>query len=207
MDLMREMMKLKEKEGDYTARHQNNVYFNAGLLVRALSPGLAPVIDFAAPFHDVGKVGVPDGILRKRGKLTDEERTVMMEHPVLGAELIEKYVLSLNGSSGVSPGDLPAVLAAVRHHHERYDGTGYPDGLRGEEIPLSARIIAVADAFDAMTADRPYKRAVSREGALREITRCAGSQFDPAIAAVFVKVLETGVAAGSAGSMRLKILL
>jgi diguanylate cyclase (GGDEF)-like protein len=122
----------------------------------------------AASLHDLGKLAIPEEILRKPGPLTEPERLVLERHPQIGFRMLE--------SLGVDP-----VADWVLHHHERWDGTGYPDGLSGEEIPLGARIIFVADAYDAMTSDRVYRRRLSDELALAELNRCAGSQFDPEI--------------------------
>ncbi|MBX6763497.1 MAG: diguanylate cyclase [Rubrobacteraceae bacterium] len=128
--------------------------------------------------HDVGKIGIPDEILLKEGPLTDEEYEAMKSHPVLGARILE------------AAGGLEDVIPAVRHHHERLDGRGYPDGLRGEEIPLAARIVFVADAFEAMTRGRPYQYRISPHEALAEIERHAGTQFDPEVASALRRVIE-----------------
>ncbi|MCL6477031.1 MAG: HD domain-containing protein, partial [Peptococcaceae bacterium] len=136
--------------------------------------------------------GIPDGVLFKPGRLDELEWNFIRQHPILGAEYIEKG----NGGMGLN-GDLSAVVQAVRNHHEHWDGTGYPDGLRGEDIPLAARIIAVADAYDAMTTDRPYRRALTRDDALKEIVWCAWSQFDPNVVGAFMKAV--GVGGGSGG--------
>ena len=131
-----------------------------------------------AVMHDVGKIGVPDEILRKPGPLTPEEEAVMRGHPEFGYMLLKEM-------SG-----LGQVLDIVRHHHERFDGAGYPDGLRGEEIGLLARIVSAVDAFTAMTADRPYRRRLPHGVAIKELERCAGSQFDPAVVDALVTVLR-----------------
>ena len=120
-----------------------------------------------ASLHDVGKIAVDASVLRKPGALTEDELAQIRTHPVAGARLIE----------GVE--DFHSALPYVRHHHERWDGGGYPDQLAGEEIPIEARLLGVADAFDAMTSDRSYRPALSVEQALAELERCAGSQFDP----------------------------
>lgn len=126
--------------------------------------------------HDVGKIGVPDAILRKPGKLDAEEWEVMKQHPELGHEMLRHIRF------------LAPALDIVRSHQERFDGTGYPDGLKGEAIPLGARIFAVVDTFDAMTSDRPYRKALSIKAAADEILRCAGKQFDPKVAEAFLSI-------------------
>ena len=136
---------------------------------------------FAAPLHDIGKVSVPAAILSKRAPLTPEERLEVQAHPVAGARLIEGIRSAVSAR--------PYVL----HHHERWDGGGYPHGLKGREIPVEARVLAVADAFDAMTSPRPYRRSFTIERALEEVGRCAGTQFDPQVAAAFLEVWSRGV--------------
>src|SRR5439155_73038 len=126
--------------------------------------------------HDIGKIGIPDSILLKPGPLSPEEWKVMRTHPGVGRGLIQ-YIPFLAGA-----------VPIVYHHHERWDGNGYPEGLRGEGIPLSCRIFAVADALDAMTFDRPYSRAVSLEAAREEISRCGGTHFDPAVVSTFLSI-------------------
>lgn len=126
--------------------------------------------------HDIGKIGIPDAILLKPGPLTPEEWAIMKRHPEIGKRLIEKIPF------------LRGAVPVVYCHHERWDGTGYPQGLRGEAIPLGARIFAVVDAFDAMTFDRPYSRAIPFDAARAEIKRCAGTHFDPAVVESFLRV-------------------
>ncbi len=133
-------------------------------------------LELGALPHDVGKLGVEDRILRKPGKLDAEEWVQMRQHPRMGARLLE-------GAPFIEGG----MLCAVRHH-EQYDGRGYPDGLAGEAIPIKARVIAVADTFDVMTSDRPYRNGLPLSTALEEIRRCAGTQFDPTIADAFLRV-------------------
>ncbi|MBC7106872.1 MAG: HD-GYP domain-containing protein, partial [Firmicutes bacterium] len=144
----------------------------------ALSESLAEEAYMAALLHDLGKVAVPQEILLKPGPLADEEREEIRQHPVLGVMILQP--------AGFPPG----VLVAIRHHHEDYDGGGYPDGLRGEEIPLAARLIRVADAFDAMTSARPYREPMAPEEALRELRRGAGRQFDPVLVELFLRLRE-----------------
>jgi diguanylate cyclase (GGDEF)-like protein len=141
--------------------------------------------------HDVGKIGVPDAILTKPGRLTEEEWAIIRTHPAVGDELLRNFP------------ELSLACAAVRHHHERYDGAGYPDGLAGNEIPLEARIVAAVDAYSAMTSDRPYQKACAQDEAFAELRRCAGTHFDPGVVEALIDVLtEPGVvnvAAAEAG--------
>jgi diguanylate cyclase (GGDEF)-like protein/putative nucleotidyltransferase with HDIG domain len=130
-----------------------------------------------ALLHDVGKIGVPDRILQKPGRLTDEEYQIIKRHPVLGARMLE------------SVRELAPVVQAVRYHHERFDGKGYPERLRGEDIPLAARIISVVDAFDSMIRERPYGYGISQETALEEIERNSGTQFDPRVVRALLEVV------------------
>ncbi|HLY22548.1 MAG TPA: HD domain-containing phosphohydrolase [bacterium] len=164
----------------YTARHCKRVAALAERVARQLGCSDRDVRDIrcAARLHDIGKVGLPDAVLRKPTALTDEEWSVMRQHPLLGEEIL-RPVHRLRG---------PAKL--VRHHQEAWDGSGYPDGLRGEAIPLGARILAVVDAFGAITEARPYRPARTRAEAVAEIKRCAGTQFDPRVVAAFCAVIE-----------------
>ena len=132
----------------------------------------------ASLLHDVGKLGVSEEILLKPAKLTTEEFGEVKRHPSLGAQLIEQVPA------------LVQIAPAIRYHHERFDGTGYPEQLEGTEIPLEARILAVADSFTAMIEERPYSPAMSEEDACRELERCAGTQFDPAVVKAFVAKSE-----------------
>jgi putative nucleotidyltransferase with HDIG domain len=136
--------------------------------------------------HDVGKIGVPDGILTKPGKLTEDEWEIIRGHPGAGAELLQNFP------------ELALACNAVRHHHERYDGGGYPDGLAGEEIPLEARIVAAADAYSAMTSERPYQKPVSKGDAIEELRRCSGAHFDPIVIEAFVEELSEASATQAA---------
>lgn len=133
--------------------------------------------------HDVGKISIDAEVLRKPGPLTGEELAQIRRHPVTGAHLIQDFA------------DFQPALPYVLHHHERWDGTGYPHRLAGERIPLEARVLSVADAFDAMTSARSYKTALSVEAALAELERCAGTQFDPALATTFVDGCRRGAIA------------
>lgn len=136
------------------------------------------VLERAAHLHDLGTIYIPERIWRKEGELTAEEQSLVRQHPVLGAEIIDS-VSSMKHES-----------QAVLHHHERYDGTGYPYGLKGLAIPLESRILAVADAFDAMTSERPYRNVINMRDALEELYSNAGSQFDPRVVEAFLTVLD-----------------
>lgn len=144
-----------------------------------LSPESKEALSWAAILHDIGKIGVPEKILNKAGKLTEEEFRCMKEHSEKGYEIL-KPIDQLNDS-----------LSAIRHHHERYDGTGYPSGLKGEEIPLYARIIALADTYDAMTSTRSYRANRSHEDAIAEIVSVKGKQLDPELVDIFIKLSES----------------
>ncbi len=135
-------------------------------------------LDLVAQLHDLGKIGIPDQILFKDSGLSDEEWEIMRQHPEKGYRI-----------ACASP-DLEIIAELILRHHEKYDGTGYPLGLKGEEIPLECRILSIVDAYDAMTNDRPYRRAKSREEALAELKDCAGSQFDPRLVEIFGGVIE-----------------
>ncbi len=164
----------------YTQGHSERVAQYAAELAEFLgeSPEEVERVRKAGTLHDVGKIGVPDAILAKPGRLTEDEQRVMMTHPVLG-ELIVRKVPQLED-----------LVAGVRSHHERWDGKGYPDGLVGEAIPKVARYLAVADTYDAMTSDRPYRKGMDVNFALNEIEMNAGSQFDPEMALAFARIIR-----------------
>jgi putative nucleotidyltransferase with HDIG domain len=128
--------------------------------------------------HDIGKLGVPDSILLKPNRLTDDEYKVIKTHPLLGAQILE------------SSRNLRDLIPLVRHHHERFDGKGYPDGLVGHAIPLEARILALADSIEAMASDRPYRRGLNLDEIIEEIKRVSGEQFDPRMVKVFLKLAQ-----------------
>ncbi len=132
------------------------------------------------PVHDLGKIGIPDAILLKKERLNQHEYKIMKEHSIYGEEIMKGFEI------------LTEEARIIRHHHERFDGTGYPDGLTGDKIPVCCRLIAVCDAYDAMTTDRPYKKALTRKDAMAEIKGCGGSQFDPESASCFLSMLEAG---------------
>ena len=161
-----------------TGRHSVRVQQYARELTSVLAPELLDdqSVEFGYLLHDIGKIGIPDSILRKQGPLNPDERRVMETHTTLGAQILAGVgMLEERG------------IEIVRHHHERWDGLGYPDHLRGDRIPLAARIFAVADALDAMTSDRPYRSAGDWGDACSELERGSGAQFDPEVVAAFVK--------------------
>jgi len=161
-----------------TEGHSRRVVDYMELIIAELivAPENLSTLRRGALLHDIGKIGVPDNILRKPAALSDAEWVVMKRHPDHGARIISQIPF------------LQDVSRIVRHHHERWDGMGYPDGIAAEAIPLGARIFAVADSFDAMTSDRPYRRAMSVKDARVEVARCRGTQFDPNIVDAFVRV-------------------
>lgn len=165
----------------YTNGHSQRVseysYKLAGKL--GLSEEEASHIRNIALLHDIGKIGVPDSILNKPGKLTDEEYEIMKQHSTVGAEILKDIRI------------LPDLDIGAKYHHERYDGKGYPSGLKGEDIPKVARIICVADTYDAMSSNRVYRKSLSDEQILLELKRCSGTQFDPEMAEKFIEMLET----------------
>lgn len=174
------MVTAVDNKDSYTRRHSEDVAeFSIWIAEElGLSTDTLRTIRIGALLHDVGKITVPDEILRKPGRLTAEEFEILKRHPRLGALIV----------AGV-PG-MESILDIVQHHHERWDGKGYPDELRGEEIPLLGRLVAVADTFSAMTTDRPYRKGLSWDVAVQEISDNAGTQFDPAMAEAFLKAAE-----------------
>ncbi len=167
-----------EARDPYTRGHSARVTALAEAVARKLgwSEERLASLRLGGPLHDIGKLAVSDEVLRKAGRLDDHELAQIREHPKTGARLILRIAA------------LRDAIPYVLYHHERWDGAGYPSGKAGEEIPLEARVLAVADAFDAMTSDRPYRRALTHEEALAEVERCAGTQFDPQIASIFLEL-------------------
>jgi diguanylate cyclase (GGDEF)-like protein len=182
------LAKAVDARDTYTGSHSDRVADLAARVAKrvGLDPEHVELTRLAGRLHDLGKLAIPEELLRKPGSLTDSEWLVLERHPQIGFRMLD--------SLGVDP-----VADLVLHHHERWDGAGYPDGLAGEEIPLGARIIFVSDAFDAMTSDRIYQPRRSADAALAELRRCAGSQFDPGIVAAFTEELgvSSSVEAGA----------
>ncbi len=169
-----------DTKDSYTNGHSLRVTLYSMILSKELhfDDAYMEDIEIAGLLHDIGKIAMPKSILCKNGRLTDDEFLVMKSHPVRG----EKIVINIK--------KLQVISEWVKAHHEKWDGSGYPDGLKGEEIPLAGRIIAIADTYDAMTSTRPYRTALSHEVAISEIKRCAGTQFDPKLAEIFVSLSD-----------------
>ena len=164
----------------YTCGHSQRVveYVLTAGVALSLPQEELEVLEYAGILHDIGKIGIKDCILCKPGNLTEEEYCTIPEHPVIGANIIDGIPF------------LKSAKTLVLYHHERYDGAGYPEGLSGEDIPIGARLLAVADSFDSMTTERPYRAALSVKQAIRELRRCAGSQFCPVAVEAFITGLK-----------------
>jgi len=160
----------------YTAGHSRRVMEYASGIARNMGMEEKDIekLKVSALLHDIGKVGVPDAVLHKGSKISDKEFTVIKKHPGIGANILETI------------GAFRDLVPVVYHHHERFDGMGYPRGIYGEQIPLHSRIIALADSFDAMTSTRPYRKALPVEAALLEIELNRGRQFDPTVSDIFI---------------------
>jgi hypothetical protein len=179
---VRSLVAAIDAKDEYTRGHSERVYQISSLIGQDL--GLPPddmqALTWASLLHDIGKIAIQGNILNKPGKLTVEEFNEVKSHPVRGCRVLEPIP------------QLQTSLPGIRHHHERHDGSGYPDGLRGDAIPLIARIISVADAFDAMFSSRSYRKAQTQEWAIEEIRTCAGTQFDPHVVESFLRLVERG---------------
>jgi HD-GYP domain-containing protein (c-di-GMP phosphodiesterase class II) len=187
LSMVRTLAEVCEAKDHHTRSHLDRTYRYATLLTQRLAPeyNQRAEIGFGFLLHDIGKVGIPDSVLNKPGPLTEEEWAVMRTHPLLGVELVKPLRF------------LGDAVNIVREHHERWDGRGYPAGLKGEEIFLPARIFMMADTFDAMTSDRPYREAMPIHAALEEIEAHAGSQFDPEVARAWCELVEEAEGNGS----------
>jgi HD-GYP domain-containing protein (c-di-GMP phosphodiesterase class II) len=171
-----------EAKDTYTGGHTQRVMEYSLAIGRhlGLSADEMENLKLAAILHDIGKIGVDDQVLRKHGKLNEEEKRKMQQHTIIGPRIVQRVR------------QLHTIIPGIRHHHEMYDGSGYPDAVKGEEIPQMARIIAVADTFDAMTSDRPYRKGRDVESALKEIRQFAGKQFDPKVVQALLSAHEAG---------------
>ncbi len=173
------ILSLEEKDS-YTHGHSIRVAEYSVIMAHELKLSDLEIreIELCALFHDIGKIGIPDSVLSKPARLTHAEFEIMKSHPVRSARILEKVSMLRN------------LIPGIKHHHERFDGLGYPDGIRGEEIPLYARIILIADTYDAMTSTRPYRLALDKEVAFAELRSCSGTQFDPILVNAFLSAMR-----------------
>jgi len=169
-----------EEKDPYTSGHSERVCYYSDFISKKISlpPKDRNEIRIASYLHDIGKIGISNRFINKKGSLSPTEWAIIKQHTQKSIELLIPLKLP------------PGILSYIQHHHERYDGTGYPDGLSGEEIPLGARIIAISDAYDSMTSDRPYRKPLSNGDAKNELTKFSGKQFDPSLVTVFLNILK-----------------
>lgn len=181
-DTIRAVANSVEARDAYTRGHSNRVAEISKIIAAEMGWGRRDLemIDWGGVLHDLGKVGISDSILNKPGKLTDEEFAIMKSHPSIGAQII-------GGIAFLEP-----LMPYIAQHHERYDGRGYPAGFKGEEIAIQGRLLAIADTYDAMTSDRPYRKGLAAQIAYDEILKCTGSQFDPVLVRAFDKAFKAG---------------
>lgn len=180
LESLRAIISSLEEKDSYTHGHSIRVAEYAVLLAQEV--GLSEIevreVELCALFHDIGKIGIPDSVLLKPARLTRAEFEIMKSHPVRSAKILEK----------ISP--LRNLIPGIKYHHERWDGLGYPEGLKGEEIPLYARMILIADTYDAMTSTRPYRLALDKEIAFEELRKCSGTQFDSSLVEAFIRTMR-----------------
>jgi putative nucleotidyltransferase with HDIG domain len=190
--MVKSLVSALEAKDKYTRDHSNRVTEFSLAIARAMGLDDRELqdLEMAAILHDVGKIAIPEKILNKKTKLTDEEFAVIRQHPVIGETILKPVV------------ELQTIARIVRHHHERYDGRGYPDGLKGQAIPIGARIMTVADAYDAITSSRPYRDYESHNYAVKEIIKCSGMQFDPEVVEHFLEVAKGFISDRSGGAIK-----
>jgi len=183
IDFMTGLANVIDAKSPYTKEHSDRVakYTKAFCRFLELPPDDIEDIAFGAKLHDIGKVGIPDRILESTGKLTREERKLMMDHPALGASILEPIDVMRN------------IIPIVKQHHENWDGSGYPDGVKGEDIPLGPRIVKITDYYDAITSVRPYREPLSQEQAFEILSNEAGKLLDPDLTPAFIALARTGV--------------
>jgi len=195
LQALRAIISTLEEKDSYTHGHSIRVAEYAVYLADEV--GLSEVeireVELCALLHDIGKIGIPDNVLLKPARLTRAEFEIMKSHPVRSARILEKISALRN------------LIPGIQYHHERFDGLGYPEGLKGEHIPLYARIILIADTYDAMTSTRPYRLALDKSIAFEELRKCAGTQFDPVLVEAFIRVvsqLEWGKRSNRSGMLK-----
>lgn len=181
LECIRAIISTLEEKDVYTHGHSIRVAEYSVMLAEALgmSPHQVTEIELCALLHDIGKIGIPDNVLLKPARLSKAEFEIMKSHPVRSAKILDK----ISSFKDIVPG--------IKYHHERFDGLGYPEGLAGESIPIYARIILIADTYDAMTSTRPYRLALDKEVAFEELVRCSGTQFDGSLVKVFVETIRS----------------
>jgi putative two-component system response regulator len=169
-----------EEKDPYTSGHSERVCYYSDFICKrlSLSPKERSELQIASYLHDIGKVGISNRFINKKGTLTPTDWAIIKQHTKKSIELLVPLNLS------------PNIISYIQHHHERFDGTGYPDGLAGDQIPLGARVIAISDSYDSMTSDRPYRKPLSNGEAKNELLKCAGKQFDPNLVTIFSDVLK-----------------
>jgi HD-GYP domain-containing protein (c-di-GMP phosphodiesterase class II) len=179
-EMIQTLARVIDAKDSYTYDHADRARHYAKMIAEKMHLPQAIVrhVEYAALMHDIGKIGIEEHILRKPGRLTAEEVEIIKKHPTIGNKIISPITF------------LAPVAPMVLYHQEWYDGNGYPEGLAGEEIPLGSRIVAVIDAYDAMTSDRPYRKALPKDHAVSELQKGSGTQFDPQVVDVFVKILR-----------------
>lgn len=180
LESLRAIISTLEEKDSYTHGHSIRVAEYSVFLAEELRLTDVEIreVELCALLHDIGKIGIPDNVLLKPARLTRAEFEIMKSHPVRSAKILEK----------ISP--LRNLIPGIKHHHERFDGLGYPEGLKGTNIPLYARIILIADTYDAMTSTRPYRLAMDKEIAFAELEKCANTQFDPQLVDAFIRVMR-----------------
>jgi response regulator RpfG family c-di-GMP phosphodiesterase len=182
LEFFKVLAAILESKDPYTAGHSERVGFYSDIILQELSPSLSNLRDdlqIAAYLHDIGKLGISNAYIYKNGGLSELEWTIVREHPEKGVELLSPLHVSYN------------IIAGVKYHHESFDGTGYPEGISGEDIPLIARIITIADTYDAISSERSYRNALSKAEIKKELKKGAGSQFDPKLVELFINILST----------------
>ena len=176
----RSILQALDLKDHYTFDHSTRVAYYSRILGEEMELTKEELhdLEMASLFHDLGKIGIPDAILLKKEHLSEQEFRVMCQHPIKSAEILERF------------DDFKKIALYAKHHHERFDGKGYPDGLKGEDIPLFSRMILICDTFDSMTSSRTYRKAMNHQTAIEELEEFAGSQFDPGLVKIFIKALD-----------------